>query len=228
MLSNSIIQIAVYFILVTAISVPLGLYMAKVFSREHTFLDRVLTPIESLIYRICGINPDVEMGWAAIRDFDARIQLDLDDLPVRVAAAAVLPAAQSAGTRGRAAGAGLQHCGQLHDQHQLAGVLGRADAELPDADGRADVAQFSVGGGRNRDGGGGDSRFCAPQRNDDRQLLGRSYAHDAVGADADLADLRAGARVAGCAGQLQSVRQCDDARGRYADRSPKDRSRLRK
>jgi potassium-transporting ATPase potassium-binding subunit len=65
MLSNSIIQIAVFFILVTAISVPLGLYMAKVFSREHTFLDRVLTPIESLIYRICGINPDVEMNWAA-------------------------------------------------------------------------------------------------------------------------------------------------------------------
>jgi K+-transporting ATPase ATPase A chain len=65
MLSNSIIQIAVFFILVTAISVPLGLYMARVFSREHTFLDRVLTPIESLIYRICGINPEVEMGWAA-------------------------------------------------------------------------------------------------------------------------------------------------------------------
>jgi K+-transporting ATPase ATPase A chain len=65
MLSNSIIQIAVFFILVTAISVPLGLYMARVFSHEHTFLDRVLTPIESLIYRICGINPEVEMGWAA-------------------------------------------------------------------------------------------------------------------------------------------------------------------
>jgi len=65
MLSNSIIQIAVYFILVTAISVPLGLYMAKVFSREHTFLDRVLTPIESLIYKLCGMNPEVEMGWAA-------------------------------------------------------------------------------------------------------------------------------------------------------------------
>src|ERR1700683_5267535 len=64
MLSNSIIQIAVFFILVTAISVPLGLYMARVFSHEHTFLDRVLTPIESLIYRICGINPAVEMGWA--------------------------------------------------------------------------------------------------------------------------------------------------------------------
>ena len=64
MLSNSIIQLAVYFILVTAISVPLGLYMARVFSHERTFLDPVLSPIESLIYKLCGINPGVEMGWA--------------------------------------------------------------------------------------------------------------------------------------------------------------------
>ncbi len=64
MLSNSIIQVAAYFILVTAISVPLGLYMARVFSHERTFLDPVLAPIERLIYRICGINPEVEMGWA--------------------------------------------------------------------------------------------------------------------------------------------------------------------
>jgi K+-transporting ATPase ATPase A chain len=64
MLSNSIIQIAVYFLLVTAISVPLGLYMARVFSSERTFLDPVLSPLERLIYKICGINPGVEMGWA--------------------------------------------------------------------------------------------------------------------------------------------------------------------
>src|SRR5271156_2296199 len=64
MLSNSIVQLAVYFILVTAISVPLGLYMARVFSNERTFLDPVLSPIERLIYRICGITPEVEMGWA--------------------------------------------------------------------------------------------------------------------------------------------------------------------
>jgi potassium-transporting ATPase potassium-binding subunit len=64
MLSNSIIQLAVYSILVTAISVPLGLYMARVFSNERTFLDPVLSPIERLIYKICGINPAVEMGWA--------------------------------------------------------------------------------------------------------------------------------------------------------------------
>ncbi len=51
MLSNSIIQLAVYFLLVTAISVPLGLYMARVFSNERTFLDPVLSPIERLIYQ---------------------------------------------------------------------------------------------------------------------------------------------------------------------------------
>jgi K+-transporting ATPase ATPase A chain len=64
MLSNSIIQLAVYFILVTVISVPLGLYMARVFSNERTFLDPVLSPIERLIYKVCGIDPGVEMGWA--------------------------------------------------------------------------------------------------------------------------------------------------------------------
>ncbi len=64
MLSNSIIQLAAFFLLVTAISVPLGLYMARVFSHERTFLDPVLTPIERLIYKICGVNPAVEMGWA--------------------------------------------------------------------------------------------------------------------------------------------------------------------
>src|SRR5258708_32392183 len=64
MLFNSITQLVAYFILVTAISVPLGLYMARVFSHERTFLDPVLSPIERLIYRLSGINPGVEMGWA--------------------------------------------------------------------------------------------------------------------------------------------------------------------
>jgi K+-transporting ATPase ATPase A chain len=64
MLSNSVIQLIAFFLIVTAISVPLGLYMARVFSHERTFLDPVLSPIEKLIYKICGINPGVEMGWA--------------------------------------------------------------------------------------------------------------------------------------------------------------------
>ncbi|MGB3550433.1 MAG: potassium-transporting ATPase subunit KdpA [Candidatus Binatus sp.] len=64
MLSNSVIQLIAFFLIVTAISVPLGLYMARVFSNERTFLDPVLSPIEKLIYKLCGISPGVEMGWA--------------------------------------------------------------------------------------------------------------------------------------------------------------------
>src|SRR5258705_12565875 len=60
---NLLIQLAAYFVLVTIISVPLGLYMARVFSHERTFLDPLLSPLERLIYKICGINPGVEMGW---------------------------------------------------------------------------------------------------------------------------------------------------------------------
>ena len=64
MLSNSVIQLVAFFLVVAAVSVPLGLYMARVFSHERTFLDPVLSPIERLIYKICGINAGVEMGWA--------------------------------------------------------------------------------------------------------------------------------------------------------------------
>src|SRR5579863_4692696 len=61
---NLLIQLAAYFLIVTAISVPLGLYMARVFSNQRTFLDPVLSPIERAIYKVCGVNPGVEMGWA--------------------------------------------------------------------------------------------------------------------------------------------------------------------
>jgi len=64
MLSNSVIQLVAFFLIVAVVSVPLGLYMARVFSHERTLLDPVLAPIERLIYRICGINAGVEMGWA--------------------------------------------------------------------------------------------------------------------------------------------------------------------
>src|SRR5262249_4480984 len=49
--------------LITVLSVPLGLYMARVFSGERTFLDPVMRPLERAIYRLCGVYPDVEQTW---------------------------------------------------------------------------------------------------------------------------------------------------------------------
>jgi potassium-transporting ATPase potassium-binding subunit len=62
-MTNAIVQVGLFFILVTALSVPLGLYMARVFSGEKTFLDPVLGPLERLIYKVCGIHPGSEMTW---------------------------------------------------------------------------------------------------------------------------------------------------------------------
>jgi len=42
---------------------PLGWYMSRVYENKPCGLDRVLGPIERLIYRLCGINPANEMGW---------------------------------------------------------------------------------------------------------------------------------------------------------------------
>ena len=63
MFSNAFIQIGFFSLVVTLVSVPLGLYMARVFAGERTFLDPVLLPLERLIYRLCGVQPATEQTW---------------------------------------------------------------------------------------------------------------------------------------------------------------------
>lgn len=53
---------ALIIIVTTAIAIPLGKYIAKVYKGEKTFLD-FLNPVENLIYKICGINAHGEMDW---------------------------------------------------------------------------------------------------------------------------------------------------------------------
>src|SRR5450631_3092311 len=63
MTANGWLQIAVFFLIVLAVTKPLGVFMAKVFNRERTFLDPVLRPIERLIYKLTGVNEEHEMPW---------------------------------------------------------------------------------------------------------------------------------------------------------------------
>src|ERR1035441_7738584 len=60
---NGWIQIGVFLALILAITKPLGVYMARVFSRERTFLDPVARPIERLLYRVTGVDEEHEMRW---------------------------------------------------------------------------------------------------------------------------------------------------------------------
>jgi K+-transporting ATPase ATPase A chain len=60
---NGILQLALYTGLLVLLVKPLGLYMARVFNGERTFLDPVLRPVERLIYWIAGVDPRQEQHW---------------------------------------------------------------------------------------------------------------------------------------------------------------------
>ncbi|MFN8541683.1 MAG: potassium-transporting ATPase subunit KdpA [Thermomicrobiales bacterium] len=60
---SALIQILVFLVLVLACAKPLGIFMARVFAGERTFLTPVLGPVERGIYRVCGVDPAVEQRW---------------------------------------------------------------------------------------------------------------------------------------------------------------------
>ena len=63
MTSNGWLQIGFFFLVVIAITKPLGVFITRVFNREKTFLDPVFRPVEQLIYRMVGVDQDHEMEW---------------------------------------------------------------------------------------------------------------------------------------------------------------------
>jgi K+-transporting ATPase ATPase A chain len=60
---NGWLQIVVFLALIFAVTKPMGIFMARVFSRERTFLDPVLRPVERLLYRLTGVDENHEMRW---------------------------------------------------------------------------------------------------------------------------------------------------------------------
>jgi K+-transporting ATPase ATPase A chain len=59
------VQIALFGVIVTLITRPLGGYMTRVFNGERTFLSPVLRPIERVVYWCCGIDEKEEQHWLA-------------------------------------------------------------------------------------------------------------------------------------------------------------------
>ena len=65
MTALAFLKIAVYFLLVLAVTKPLGLYMRQVFSGERTFRDPALGRLERLVYRLGGVDPRRDQDWKA-------------------------------------------------------------------------------------------------------------------------------------------------------------------
>jgi K+-transporting ATPase ATPase A chain len=60
---NGWVQIVVFLLLVLAVTKPIGVFITRVFSRERTFIDPVLRPVERLIYKLCFVDENHEMRW---------------------------------------------------------------------------------------------------------------------------------------------------------------------
>lgn len=58
---ETVIQYAVYLIILVALGIPLGAYMGKVMNGEKVFLSRLLGPCERLIYRVMHVKSDEQM-----------------------------------------------------------------------------------------------------------------------------------------------------------------------
>ena len=56
------LEYAVFIATVLALAYPLGTYLTRVCERRRTFLDPMLRPVESVLYRLLGVHADQEMS----------------------------------------------------------------------------------------------------------------------------------------------------------------------
>jgi K+-transporting ATPase ATPase A chain len=62
-MNTEILGIIMMFAITLVIGIFLGKYIADVYGYKKTFLDTIFQPIENLIYKISGINPNKQMTW---------------------------------------------------------------------------------------------------------------------------------------------------------------------
>lgn len=60
---NDIVQIGLYLVVLLLLVKPMGRYMAHVFADEPNRVTRLGGGVERVIYRVCGIRADEDMGW---------------------------------------------------------------------------------------------------------------------------------------------------------------------
>ena len=121
-MSVDILQWLIFFAILLALVFPVGRYMAKVFMGEHTWLDRVLNPIDNAIYKLSGVDPTKQQRWWGYVKTMLITNLDYVLGPLHYPGTAGCPSAQSGPPGLRQSFPCVQHGCQLHYQHKLAGL----------------------------------------------------------------------------------------------------------
>ncbi len=60
---STMIQYVLYLAILVILAIPLGAYIKNVMSGEKTFLSKVLTPCENLIYKVTRVDREEQMTW---------------------------------------------------------------------------------------------------------------------------------------------------------------------
>jgi len=63
MTSIGLLQIFLFFLIIVALTKPAGLFMARLFEGERTFLHPVVRPLERLVYKLSGVDETNEQHW---------------------------------------------------------------------------------------------------------------------------------------------------------------------
>ncbi|SAK42626.1 potassium-transporting ATPase subunit A [Caballeronia temeraria] len=61
--ANTFMQTATFIVVLIALAIPLGRYMANVLDGSSVVVRKIGRPIEAMLYRIAGVDPDAEMSW---------------------------------------------------------------------------------------------------------------------------------------------------------------------
>jgi len=61
-MNTEIFGIIAMFLLTLALAIPLGKYISKVYGLEKTWLDFIFNPVEKVLFKLSGVNPQQEMN----------------------------------------------------------------------------------------------------------------------------------------------------------------------
>ena len=220
MTTNAILQLGLYVVVLVALVKPLGAFMARVYENKPCGLDKILGPLERLIYRLCGIDPNAEMSWKhytyavlAVNFLGLIIVYGLLRLQY------YLPL-NPQGLAGTSPDLAFNTAVSFATNTNWQSYGGEVDAELFFADARAGRAELSVGGLRHGRAGGADPRIRASAVRVDRQLLVRHHAQHALHPAAAVDCSGAGAGLARRRADVQPLCKGGD---RSADDVPRAR-----
>ncbi|WP_321801068.1 potassium-transporting ATPase subunit KdpA [Caballeronia sp. J97] len=61
--ANTFMQTALFVVVLIALAIPLGRYIATVLDGSSVVVRKIGRPVETLLYRIAGVDPESEMSW---------------------------------------------------------------------------------------------------------------------------------------------------------------------